>query len=138
MYAHFLLAFWKNAWNIFDVVIVGISWVSMLGNVPGITVLRLFRAFRAFRLFKRIESVRIIIVGVLRSLPGVSNAFVLLVIIMGIWAIMGVSFYKHDFPDMFGNFTKAMLTLFQMMTFDSWVSGVTRPICLYYNNWAAP
>jgi hypothetical protein len=138
IYAHWFCPFWKSSWNVFDVVIVGISWVSMLGDVPGITVLRLFRAFRAFRLFKRIESVRTIVVGVARSLPGVSNAFVLLIIIMGIWAIMGVSFFKHDFEDLFGNFGKAMLTLFQVMTFDSWVSGVTRPVCLYYNSWATP
>jgi voltage-gated sodium channel len=138
IYAHFLFPFWQSSWNVFDVVIVGISWVSMLGDVPGITVLRLFRAFRAFRLFKRIPSVRIIVSAVAASLPGVSNAFVLLIIIMGIWAIMGVSFFRHDFEDLFGNFGKAMLTLFQVMTFDSWVSGVTRPVCLYYNSWATP
>merc|ERR1719359_2708411 len=51
---------------------------------------------------------------------------------------MGVSFFRHDFDDLFGNFTKAMLTLFQVMTFDSWVSGVTRPVCLYYNSWGTP
>merc|ERR1719395_183030 len=57
---------------------------------------------------------------------------------MGIWAIMGVSFFRHDFHDFFGNFLLAMLTLFQVMTFDSWVSQITRPICLYYNSWGAP
>lgn len=138
IYANFWCPFWKNGWNIFDVFIVGVSWMSMAGGVPGITVLRLFRAFRAFRLFKRIESVRIIIVAVAASLPGVANAFVLLIIVMGIWGIMGVNFFRKDFPELFGNFSVAMLTLFQVMTFDSWVSGVTRPICLYYNTPWAP
>eukprot|EP00746_Dinoflagellata_sp_MGD_P005509 gnl/MRDRNA2_/MRDRNA2_110661_c0_seq1.p1 gnl/MRDRNA2_/MRDRNA2_110661_c0~~gnl/MRDRNA2_/MRDRNA2_110661_c0_seq1.p1 ORF type:complete len:722 (+),score=138.59 gnl/MRDRNA2_/MRDRNA2_110661_c0_seq1:136-2301(+) len=138
IYANFWCPFWKNGWNIFDVFIVGVSWMSMAGGVPGITVLRLFRAFRAFRLFKRIESVRIIIVAVAASLPGVANAFVLLIIVMGIWGIMGVNFFRQDFPELFGNFSVAMLTLFQVMTFDSWVSGVTRPICLYYNTAWAP
>lgn len=138
IYAHWLVPFWKSGWNIFDVFIVGVSWVSMLFDAPGIAVLRLFRAFRAFRLFKRIQEVKKIIVSVTRSLPGVSNAFLLLLIIMGIWAIMGVSFFRHDFPDFFGTFSLAMLTLFQVMTFDSWVSQITRPVCLYYNSWGAP
>lgn len=138
LYAHWFRPFWSSGWNIFDVLIVAISWVSMLSDNSSIAVLRLFRAFRAFRLFKRIEEVRIIIVGVMRSLPGVSYAFMLLLIIMGIWAIMGVSFFRHDFPPFFGNFFLAMLTLFQVMTFDSWVSQITRPICLYYNSWGAP
>merc|ERR1719321_2235967 len=51
---------------------------------------------------------------------------------MGIWAIMGVQFFADDFPDEFGNFGKAMLSLFQITTFDSWVSGITRPIILHY------
>lgn len=138
IYANFWCVFWKNGWNIFDVFIVGVSWMSLIGGVPGITVLRLFRAFRAFRLFKRIESVRIIIVAVAASLPGVANAFVLLIIVMGIWGIMGVNFFRKDFPDLFGNFSVAMLTLFQVMTFDSWVSGVARPVCLFYNTAWAP
>eukprot|EP00746_Dinoflagellata_sp_MGD_P117281 gnl/MRDRNA2_/MRDRNA2_53118_c0_seq1.p1 gnl/MRDRNA2_/MRDRNA2_53118_c0~~gnl/MRDRNA2_/MRDRNA2_53118_c0_seq1.p1 ORF type:complete len:732 (-),score=173.37 gnl/MRDRNA2_/MRDRNA2_53118_c0_seq1:130-2325(-) len=138
LYAHWFRPFWTSGWNIFDVLIVAISWMSMLAKNSSISVLRLFRAFRAFRLFKRIEEVRIIIVGVARSLPGVSYAFMLLLIIIGIWAIMGVSFFRHDFPLFFGNFVLAVLTLFQVMTFDSWVSQITRPICLYYNSWGAP
>lgn len=138
MYAHWMKPFWKSGWNIFDFVIVIISWVSMLFKNPSVAVLRLFRAFRAFRLFKRIEAVKIIVLGVGKSLPGVSNAFMLLLIIIGIWAIMGVSFFRFDFPDFFGNFFLAVLTLFQVMTFDSWVSQITRPVCLYYNSWGAP
>jgi len=134
LYAHWFLAFWADLWNVFDVAIVTISWVSMMAQKGGIiSVLRLFRAFRVFRLFKRIEALRIIIVGVLRSLPGVANAFVLLGLIMGIWSIIGVNQFggpDSEFEDLFGNFAKAMLTMFQIMTFDSWCSGVARPIIL--------
>merc|ERR1719453_3045337 len=102
MYANFFWKFWKNGWNVFDVAIVLVSWVSMLGDFPGVTVLRLFRAFRVFRLFKRIESLRMIIIGVTKSLPGIANALGILANIMGVWAIMGVHFFGEDFPDEFG------------------------------------
>jgi len=79
----------------------------------------------------RLKQVKIIVLGVLKSLPGVSNAFVLLGLIMGIWSIMGVNFYSKLFPDEFGNFFKAMLTMMQIMSFDSWSSGITRPVILH-------
>merc|ERR1719281_1412065 len=72
-----------------------------------------------------------IVLGVIKSLPGVSNAFVLLGLVMGIWSIMGVNFYSKLFPDEFGSFFKAMLTMLQIMSFDSWSSGITRPVILH-------
>ena len=51
----------------------------ILPDLPGITVLRLFRAFRVFRLFKRIPSLKKIIEGVLQAIPGVTQAFVVMV-----------------------------------------------------------
>jgi len=139
MYANFCAAFWRSGWNIFDVIIVLVSWMSQLfPGLPGITVLRLFRAFRVFRLFKRIPSLRMIIAGCLKSLPGISNAFVVLGFVMGIWGIMGVTMFGQEFPTEFGTFSRGILTCIQMMTYDSWVSGVTRPIVLYYGGPAPP
>mmetsp|Transcript_77814 Transcript_77814/g.172388 ORF Transcript_77814/g.172388 Transcript_77814/m.172388 type:complete len:751 (+) Transcript_77814:101-2353(+) len=130
IYARFFVPFWLDPWNIFDFVIVIISWVSMLGNAPGLTVLRLLRAFRVFRLFRRIESLRIIMMGVLKSLPGVFHAFTLLALIMGIWSIIGVHEFGDKFERLFGNFGRAMLTMLQIMSFDSWCSGIARDVVL--------
>merc|ERR1712070_368857 len=105
---------------------------------------RLFRAFRVFRLFKRIPSLKLIIEGVLASLPGVMNAFLVLGILMGIWSIMGVEFFQFAKgkmgggqavgPECFGNFFKAMFTMWQVMSMDSWASGIARPI-LFADNY---
>lgn len=94
MYGSFPIEFWKSGWNWFDFIIVIISLMSLfMENLPGISVLRLFRAFRVFRLFKRVDSLKLIIEGIMHSLSGVANAFMVLFIIMGIWSIMGVEFY---------------------------------------------
>jgi voltage-gated sodium channel len=131
MYAHWFLPFWSNSWNWFDFIVVFVSLIAMIGDgLPGFTVLRLFRAFRVFRLFKRIPSLRKIVVGVVSAMPGVANAFVLLGLVMGIWSIMGVNFFGDDFPTEYGTFFKAMLTQFQIMTFDGWASELARPILL--------
>eukprot|EP00301_Raphidiophrys_heterophryoidea_P001864 c10881_g1_i1.p1 GENE.c10881_g1_i1~~c10881_g1_i1.p1 ORF type:complete len:446 (-),score=82.53 c10881_g1_i1:255-1592(-) len=121
MYGFWFAAFWKNAWNIFDFVIVTISVLSLiLSNLPGIAVLRLFRAFRVFRLSRRIRSLKQIVEGVIASMPGVANAFVILVMLMGIWSIMGVEFFSDVDEEYFGTFIKAMLTMWQVITLDAW------------------
>jgi voltage-gated sodium channel len=129
MYGSWWGEFWSSGWNWFDFVIVMISLLSLvMKDLPGISVLRLFRAFRVFRLFKRIKSLKLIIDGVLASLPGVANAFIVLGILMGIWSIMGVEFFGEESPDEFGTFLAAMFTMWQIMTMDSWASSIARKI----------
>jgi hypothetical protein len=121
MYGSWWSLFWSSGWNWFDFIIVIISLLALLvDDLPGLAVLRLFRAFRVFRLFKRIESLKLIIDGVLNSLPGVGNAFLVTAILMGIWSIMGVEFFGHieSCEEEFGSFAKAMLTMYQIMTLD--------------------
>merc|ERR1719492_162726 len=97
-------------------------------DLPGVSVLRLFRAFRVVRLFKRIKTMRVMMDSILASLPGMSIAFVALFLIMGIYGIIGVEFFGETYPDEFGTFLKANLSLLQIMTFDSWCSGIARAI----------
>jgi len=128
-YGSYFWEFWQSAWNIFDFIIVVISLLSLyMSRLPGISVLRLFRAFRVVRLFKRIKTMRKMMDSIMKSLPGMAIAFSALFLIMGIYAIIGVNFWMEEFPDEFGNFLKAQLSLLQIMTFDSWCSGIARKI----------
>jgi len=128
-YGSYFCEFWASAWNVFDFVIVAISLLSLyMSNLPGISVLRLFRAFRVVRLFKRIKTMRKMMDSIMKSLPGMAIAFSALFLIMGIYAIIGVNFWMETFPDEFGTFLKAVLSLLQIMTFDSWCSGIARKI----------
>merc|ERR1719152_19430 len=54
------------------------------------------RAFRVFRLFKRVKSLNKILVSLARAIPGVCNAFLIMLIVMCIYAILGVEFYKYE------------------------------------------
>ena len=58
--------------------------------LPGqLTLIRNLRAFRIFRLFKRVKSLNKIIVALFKAVPGVVNAFVIMMIVMCIYAILG-------------------------------------------------
>jgi len=97
--------FFSGAWNIFDSLIVGlgtISLVELAADVeilpPSLGLLRPFRAFRVFRLFKRVPSLAKIMSSLAKAVPGVANAFLIMVIIMCIYAILAVEFFSD-----FGN-----------------------------------
>lgn len=106
-------------WNLFDLVIVIISLIALaFPGLPGITILRLFRAFRVARLFKRVESLNRISNGILKSIPGVLQVFVFLIIMMGIWAIMGVQMFSDDLPKQFQTWSWAMYTMFKCLMGD--------------------
>ena len=47
------------------------------------------RAFRVFRLFKRVKSLHNIVLSLIKSAPGVANGFVVLLLVMAIYSILG-------------------------------------------------
>lgn len=154
MYSFWLCRFWKSAWNVFDVVVVSIGLLNyILPDLPGpLGLLRMMRAFRVFRLFKRVESLRKIMASLSKAVPGVANAFFIQVLVMSIYAILGVEFfmnygengsYTNELGEVveittardlqygyeyFGNFGKALFTMFQVLTGESWSEVVTRPM----------
>ncbi|KAK3271760.1 hypothetical protein CYMTET_19915 [Cymbomonas tetramitiformis] len=129
LYAHWFKEFWQSGWNVFDFVVVTISLLSLsLQGLPGISTLRLMRAFRVFRLFKRLESLRKIIKALEEAIPGCSNAFAILVLVSGIYSILGVELFGEIMPKYFENFSVAMFTMFQIMTGDSWAEAIARPV----------
>jgi len=159
MYAFWCCPFWKSGWNIFDFVVVAIGVLSVLKvELPGpLSMLRMMRAFRVFRLFKRVKSLNKIMASLAKAVPGVANAFFILLLVMSIYAIIAVDLFK-DYGkggkyinikgnevalitsrqqeygyEYFGNFGKSLYTMFQVLTGESWAEAVARPLLLGNN-----
>ena len=95
------MAFFSDAWNVFDFIIVVIGVVLVTGAIPPdspVSKLKLLRAFRVFRLFKRIKSLNQIIVALVKAIPGVANAFLVMFIFFCIYAVLAVELFR-DFGD---------------------------------------
>lgn len=158
LYANWFFDFWRSGWNIFDAVVVSIGVINML-KLPlpkAFSLLRMMRAFRVFRLFKRVKALNKIIVAIMRAVPGVMNAFLILTIVMCIYAILGVELFMYVGDDCkspkpekvgyetvrencvgdeyFGTFSKALYTFFQCLTGESWSEMVARPVIWYYSD----
>ena len=81
-YGSYFYPFWKRGWNLFDLIVVISGWLTLAEGLPGaLKNLKMLRAFRIFRLFKRIESLNKIVVALVKAIPGVFNAFMIMLIV---------------------------------------------------------
>ena len=79
---------------------------------------------------ERLECVASLILGLILAGTGLGIGWtgVLLLLIYYIFALIGVNLFGEAFPDWFGTIGKAMYTLFQVMTLESWSMGISRPV----------
>jgi len=134
MIAYKFFGYFTNPWNVFDFVIILMSILSGLSVLSSLRVLRVFRVFRSLkglkglRMASSLRPLQVIISAIGKSIPGISWAMLLMVIIYYIFSIIGVTIFGETFTDWFGNIPKAMYTLFQVMTLESWSMGISRPV----------
>lgn len=117
--------FFRQGWNIFDLVVVAIALVP---NSQGLSVLRALRVLRVLRVISISASLRRVVEGLFRALPGMASVFVLTLVIFYIGSVMATKLFGDTVPDRFGSLTASALTLFQVMTLEGWADGVVRPV----------
>ena len=190
LYANFWRPFVRNPWNYLDTVVVLVSLITLCNiELPEpASRIKVLRAFRVLRIFKRIKSLNQILTALLKAIPGVINAFVVMLIFMTIYAILAVDLFRSfgmsgDFEttqtygeadgqygencgvdalecidgtkldgrfenntvitsitprgfyhgqEYYGTFSRALYTLFQVLTGESWSEAVVRPLVFGY------
>jgi len=119
------LSFFKNAWNIFDLVVVTLG---LLPNRDGLSALRGLRVIRAMRLLSVIPQMRAVVQALLDALPGMGAVIIMISIVFYVFAVMATLMYGADFPQWFGTLGRSLYSLFQIMTLESWSMGIVRPV----------
>ncbi len=122
-------SFFRSGWNVFDFLIVGISLVPGAG---AFTVLRALRILRLLRVVSVTPSLRRVVEGFLRALPGMGSVFLLMTMIFYIGAVMATKLFQESFPEWFGTLGASAYSLFQIMTLESWSMGIVRPVMEVY------
>ena len=112
-------AFFKDAWNVFDTVIVAVSLIP-IDNAEMAMLGRLIRIFRVLRMISLIPELRLILNSLFKALPQLGYVMLLMFIIFYIYAAVGSTLYASVNPELWGNISIAMLTLFRVMTFEDW------------------
>ncbi len=124
-FAVYRLSFFRQGWNIFDLLIVVIALVPTSGSL---SILRAFRILRVLRLVTAIASFRRVVTGMLLAIPGVGSVAGLLMLVFYIAGVLSTMLFGENFPQWFGTLGKSMYSLFQIMTLESWSMGIVRPV----------
>lgn len=118
-------AFFRDPWNVFDALIVGLALVPSL---HALDALRSLRLLRLLRLVSAMPSLRRVIDGLARALPGM-GAVLLLILLLGYsFAVISVDLFGETAPDLFGSIGAAGFSLFRIMTFDDWSNVILKPL----------
>ncbi|PXX99844.1 ion transporter [Halomonas sp. LBP4] len=123
--------FFKRGWNVFDFLIVTASLVP-LDDSEMVLLARLLRIFRVLRLVSMIPELRMLIAALFKSIPRMGYVALLMFIIFYIYGAIGSFLFASVDEQLWGNISLAMLTLFQVATFESWATAVLYPIMEHY------
>ena len=119
------LSFFKDAWSVFDFIVVGIALLPASGPF---SVLRALRVLRVLRVLTFVPSMKKIVGALMQSLNGMLSIAMVLGLVYYVAAVMATKLFGDAFPDWFGNLGLSLYTLFQVMTLESWSMGIARPV----------
>ncbi len=127
------LSFFRSGWNIFDFLIVAISWIPTSGTFA---VLRALRILRVLRLLSIVPQLRHVINALGHSIPGMSSVFGVLCLIFYVCAVLTTKLFgttpDAQVQDLFGSVGDSTFTLFQLMTLEGWSSDIVGPVMEYH------
>lgn len=126
-------AFFKDGWNIFDLVIVIGSLIPAGGS--GVLLARLLRVFRVLRLVSMIPELRLLINALLKAIPRMGYIALLMFVIFYIYAAVGSILFHQINEVLWGDVSISMLTLFRVATFEDWTDVMYETMVVHPMSW---
>jgi len=86
-----------DAWLVFDLVVVIVSWLSdviMPGGGGPFQIIRAFRIFRALRLLARVKTLRDLVAAIGQVIPNMISIFLLMLLIFYIFAVLFTQLFR--------------------------------------------
>jgi voltage-gated sodium channel len=126
--------FFHNGWNVFDTLVVVVSLIPIDDSEMAL-IGRLVRIFRVLRMVSIIPELRTLLNSLLRALPQLGYVLLLMFIIFYIYAAVGATFFAHINPELWGDISISLLTLFRVMTFEDWTDVMYETMAVYPLSW---
>lgn len=108
--------FFRDPWNLFDLVIVA---VALVPATETFSVLRSLRVLRALRLVSAVPSMRRVVSALLSAIPGLLSILGLVLLVLYTGAVIGVRLFS-DVGQYFGTMGRALYTMFKLLTVEGW------------------
>ncbi|ASU85913.1 ion transporter [Nocardiopsis gilva YIM 90087] len=109
--------FFRDPWSWFDLIVVAIA---LLPSTGPFAVMRVLRILRVLRLLSVIPSLRHVVTGLFRAMPGMASISFLVALLLYVAAVMSTNLFRETAPQHFGDVFASLFTLFQIMTGDNW------------------
>ncbi len=126
--------FFKNAWNVFDTLVVTVSLIPIEDSELAI-IGRLIRIFRVLRMVSIIPELRMLLNSLVKALPQLGYIALMMFIIFYIYAAIGSTFFAEINQTLWGNISISMLTLFRVMTFEDWTDVMYETMSIHPLSW---
>ena len=127
-------AYFKDEWNLFDIIIllitIGSTTLDALSVVSigkSASVIRSLRVGRLLRLIRKAKSLRVIFSTLITTLPSMANIGALLLLIVFVYAVLGMNLFGYLRPQTninynanFNTFGISFMTLLRCSTGEGW------------------
>jgi voltage-gated sodium channel len=113
--------YFSRGWNLFDLLVVGLSYIAVN---PAISALRTLRVVRVFRLISAVPQMRRVVEALFSAMPGILATLAILAIVFYIGAVMGTTLFHQEAG--FRDLGESALTLFALSQFDGWGETIAR------------
>ena len=89
-------SFFKDSWNVFDLVLVLVSLIpeSLFENGSWVLCIRILRVFRVLRLLRAAEEVKLIVAVLMRSFSALTYNGLFFLIFMYLFSLIGLNLFK--------------------------------------------
>lgn len=115
-----LRAFFRDPWNVFDVLVIVLGYLPWLRANP--TALRMVRLARIARVARIMPDFRVLVSGLRIAAPPALSLLALTALLCYLYAVLGYMLFGRLAPQYFGNLGEGMLTLFTLLTLEGWNS----------------
>jgi voltage-gated sodium channel len=126
--------FFKDFWNVFDTIIVIVSIIP-IENSDMALIARLVRVFRVLRMISFIPELRMLLTSLIKAMPQLGYVMLLMFIIFYMYAAVGSTLFEEINPELWGDITISLLTLFRVMTFEDWTDVMYETMVVYPMSW---
>jgi voltage-gated sodium channel len=126
--------FFHSGWNVFDTLIVVVSLIPIDDSEMAL-IGRLVRIFRVLRMVSIIPELRMLLNSLLRAMPQLGYVLLLMFIIFYIYAAVGATFFATINPELWGDISISLLTLFRIMTFEDWTDVMYETMDVHPLSW---
>jgi voltage-gated sodium channel len=125
--------FFRDGWNVFDFVVILAAFAP--GLRQNATLLRVARLLRVVRIVSVLPEFRVLVRGMVRSLPPLASMAVMAVLLIYVYGMLGWILFHEEDPENWGDLGTSMLNLFVMLTLEDWPRFLDRGMEIYPASW---